>query len=194
MYVLGNGSEDINTLLNFGANVSSLTKNGEYYRLITCMFLHIGVVHIVLNMYSLYVIGTQIESFFGKFKYLIIYLFSGICGSILSIAFSDNIVSAGASGAIFGLLGSMLYFGYHYRAYLGNVLKSQIVPIIVLNLLVGFLSSGVDNAAHIGGLIGGILISMAVGIPDKSDKNDRINGIITSVVYFGFLIYLGFIR
>ena len=196
MYIFGNGSQDAQTLLKFGANWDVLTKSSpkEYYRLLTSTFLHIGFIHIIVNMYSLYVIGPQVESFFGKLKYLFIYLFSGICGSMLSLAFTHNTISAGASGAIFGLLGSLLYFGYYYRAYLGNVVKSQIVPIILLNLAIGFILTGIDNAAHIGGLVGGIVASMVVGIPDKSTKFEKINGLVMLIIYFAFLVYLGFIR
>lgn len=194
MYTFGNGSEDTYTLINFGANYDVLTKSGEYYRLFTCMFLHIGIMHLICNMYSLYVIGKEVEGLFGKWKYLLIYLLSGICGSMLSLAFSYNIVSAGASGAIFGLLGALLYFGYYYRTYLGAVMRSSIIPVILFNLVIGFLSSGIDNAAHIGGLVGGILIAMAVGIPDKSSKREKINGIILSILYICFIGFLAFGR
>ena len=194
MYVFGNGSEDNLTLLKFGANLDVLTKRGEYYRILTCIFLHIGIVHLLLNMYSLYIIGPQVESFYGKIKYLFIYLYSGICGSILSLAFSNNVISAGASGAIFGLLGSLLYFGYHYRVYLGNVIKSQIIPVILVNLFIGFITPGIDNFAHIGGLIGGVIASMICGVKDKPNKIDRINGMILGIIYTAFIIYLGLIR
>ena len=194
MYIFGNGSESTNTLINFGANYDVLTKSGEYYRLFTCMFLHIGIMHLICNMYSLYVIGKEVEGLFGKWKYLLIYLLSGICGSMLSLAFSYNTVSAGASGAIFGLLGALLYFGYYYRTYLGAVMRSSIIPVILFNLVIGFLSSGIDNAAHIGGLVGGILIAMAVGIPDKSSKKEKINGIILSILYICFIGFLAFGR
>ena len=194
MYVLGNGSTDNYTLLVFGANVDTLTKNGDYYRLFTSMFLHIGILHLLCNMYSLYIIGKEVENVFGKVKYLIIYLLSGIAGSILSLAFNHNTICAGASGAIFGLLGALLYFGYYYRTYLGATLTKSIIPVIVLNLIIGFTSSGIDNAAHIGGLVGGILIAMAVGVPDKSNNNNKINGIVLSLIYFGFIIYLSFFR
>ena len=194
MYVLGNGSTDNYTLLVFGANVDTLTKNGDYYRLFTSMFLHIGILHLLCNMYSLYIIGKEVENVFGKVKYLIIYLLSGIAGSILSLAFNHNTICAGASGAIFGLLGALLYFGYYYRTYLGATLTRSIIPVIVLNLIIGFTSSGIDNAAHIGGLVGGILIAMAVGVPDKSNNNNKINGIVLSFIYFGFIIYLSFFR
>lgn len=159
------------------------------------MFLHIGIVHLVVNMYSLLIIGRQLESFLGKWKFLIVYLGSGIIGSLLSVVIHSSI-SAGASGAIFGLLGSLLYFGYHYRLYLGAVLKTQVIPIIILNLLIGFMVPGIDNFAHIGGLVGGYLITMAVGIPGRSKKNDRINGIIVLTLLLAFLCYMlfGYLR
>ena len=88
MYLLGNGSEDTQTLINFGANYVVLTKAGEYYRIITSAFLHIGIIHLLLNMYSLYIVGTQVEYFYGKVKYLIIYFFSAIMGSLFTVALS----------------------------------------------------------------------------------------------------------
>ena len=197
MYMLGNGSENTNTLIDFGANYILLTKAGEYYRLITSGFLHIGLIHLLLNMYSLYIVGTQVEYFYGKVKYIIIYLFSLIMGSLFTVALSSvNTVSAGASGAIFGLLGSILYFGVKYRGYIGNSLVNQIVPVVVLNLIIGFTTPGIGNAAHIGGLIGGYLISMAVGIgiDKKEQRSSRINGIIISAILTIFMIYIGFVR
>ena len=192
MYIFGNGSYDNLTLLNFGANLDTLTKSGEFYRLVTCAFIHIGIFHLLFNMYALYIIGPQVESFYGKARYIFIYLVSAITGSMLSIAFNHNVISAGASGAIFGLLGCLLYFGYHYRIYLGNVIKSQILPIIVLNLILGFMLTGIDNFAHIGGLVGGILSTMAIGVPNKKNNTDRINGIILFAIYLIFCIYLAF--
>ena len=193
MFILTRGSTDIETLLKYGANNAYLTKSGEYYRLLSSMFIHIGLLHLLFNMYALYIIGPQVESFYGKFKYFLIYILSGVSGSILSITFSSNTVSAGASGAIFGLMGALLYFGFFYRNYLGSVIKSQIVPIIILNLVIGFSTSGIDNAAHIGGLIGGILTSLALGVTDKTRKADKINGLIVLVLYFTFIIYICFV-
>ena len=193
MYIFGKGSTNISTLINFGGNAISYTKAGDYYRLFTSIFLHAGIIHLVCNMYSMYVLGPQVESFYGKLKYLIIFIASGISGSLLSTAFSsNNIVGVGASGAIFGLLGSILYFGYHYRVYLGNVLKSQILPLIILNLGLGFILTSIDNFAHIGGLIGGVFASMAVGVPEKSTNTDKINGYVLLLIYIGFLSYLAF--
>lgn len=168
-------------------------RAGQYYRLLTGIFLHGNIVHLLFNCYALYVLGGQIESFFGKFKYIIIYLFSGLTGSLLSITLSGNVGSIGASGAIFGLMGSLLYFGYHYRVYLGNVIKSQIVPLILLNLAIGFISSGIDNWGHIGGLIGGIVITMALGVKEKSSNFEKINGWIICIIFLIFLMFMGFV-
>ena len=184
-------------LINFGANYVVLTKAGEYYRIITSAFLHIGIIHLLLNMYSLYIVGTQVEYFYGKVKYLIIYFFSAIMGSLFTVALSSaNTVAAGASGAIFGLLGSILYFGVKYRGYIGNSLINQIVPVVILNLIIGFTTPGIGNAAHIGGLIGGYLISMGVGIgiDNREQKSSRVNGIVISVILTIFMIYIGFMR
>ncbi len=194
MYVFGNGSTNSYTLFKFGAFSKLAILDGEYFRLITSAFLHIGITHLLCNMYSLYVIGPQLESFFGKTKFLIIYLFSAISGNLLSMVFpGDGGLSAGASGAIFGLLGSLLYFGYHYRVYLGNVVKSQIIPLIILNLMIGFMLPGINNAAHIGGLIGGVLVTMAVGVNYKSTTSEKINGVILTLIYTLFIIYMGFV-
>lgn len=193
MYIIGNGSTDGNTLLNFGANYGPLVKSGEVFRLLTSAFLHIGIIHLLFNMYALYIIGSQLENFIGKKKFLIVYLVSAITGSMLSIVFSNSI-GAGASGAIFGLLGSLLYFGYHYRVYLGNVLIRQIVPLIILNIAMGFLLPGVDNAAHIGGLVGGLLVTMAIGVNEKSTKAERINGLIVLILYIGFMSFMIFFK
>ena len=189
----GLGEFDVQTLLKFGANYKPLVLAGEYWRLIASAFLHDGIIHLICNMYALYVIGPQLENFFGKTRFLIIYLFSAIAGNLLSLTFSSA-VSVGASGAIFGLFGSLLYFGYYYRVYLGNVLRTQLIPVIMINILFGLVTPGIDNAAHIGGLIGGIFISMGIGVKYKSTKSDMINGMIVSILYLTFLIYMVFFR
>lgn len=191
MYIIGNGSEDALTLLEFGANLRQLTRAGDYYRLITYAFLHIGIFHLLCNMYSLYIIGSQIENFYGKVKFIIIYLVSAACGGLLSIS-TNSTLSAGASGAIFGLFGSLLYFGYHYRVYLGSVMKSQVIPLIIFNLLLGFMLPNIDNACHIGGLIGGVLISSALGLKYKTNNFEKVNGSILTIIFISFLTYLAF--
>ncbi len=183
----------VNVLAKFGANNILLVKNGEIWRLITCSFLHVGFIHFLLNMYSLRVIGPSVEGLIGKGKFVFIYLLSALSASLMSLVFMDsNIVSVGASGAIFGLMGALLYFGYHYRLYLNDAIKTQIIPVIVFNLLIGFMISGIDNGAHIGGLIGGYLATMAIGIKNKSEKRDMINGWIVLILYLAFLSYIVF--
>lgn len=186
--LFGKYDDIINTFCLYGP----LVRLGEYYRLITSMFLHGDILHLFFNCYAIYVIGPQLESFMGKAKFLFIYIFSGILGGFLSIAMS-NYASIGASGAIFGLLGGMLYFGYHYRLYLGSVLKSQIIPLIVLNLVLGFINTGIDNFAHIGGLIGGVLATSVVGVKYKSSKSEQINGTIITIILTIFIAYIALV-
>ena len=191
MYLFGKDSHDVQTLVKFGALYKPFVKNGEFFRLITCAFVHIGVVHLLVNSYSLFIIGSQMESFLGKLKYSFVYIISALCGSLMSIVFHET-VSAGASGAIFGLLGSMLYFGYNYRVFLGNVLRSQIIPLIILNLVIGFIIPGVDVAAHVGGLLGGIIATQAVGLKHKTSTFEKVNGYIILIIYMLFLGYMIF--
>ena len=180
--------------LVLGGNYRELVVNSnQIWRLVTYIFVHASLIHLLVNMYSLYIIGTQLETYIGKAKYLIIFLISRICGGVHS-CLASNSISVGASGAIFGLLGAMAYFGYHYRLYLGNVLKTQIIPIIFINLMIGFMLSGIDNFCHIGGLIGGLFCTMALGIKGKSKKSEQINGTICLIIYIAFLSYLLFFR
>ncbi|NEZ47203.1 rhomboid family intramembrane serine protease [Clostridium niameyense] len=151
-------NSDIRVLIVLGAKVNYLISKGQYYRFITSMFLHGGLVHIGLNMYSLYCIGPLVESYFGKIKYLIIYFVSGMLASIFSYIFSPAI-SIGASGAIFGVLGATLIIAYKNKENIGKGFFKNIVSVIIANLVLGFSISNIDNFAHIGGLIGGIIIS-----------------------------------
>lgn len=179
-------------IINKFVLISGHNMGHEYYRIITSMFLHYSLIHFTFNMYALYIIGSQLESFLGKYKYLFVYMISGISGSLLSMAFLQDSASLGASGAIFGLLGSLVYFGYHYRVYLGTVIKSQIIPLILINLLIGFTIPGIDNSAHIGGLIGGVLATIATGVKYKSTNYEKINGFIVLMIYIIFLLFLAF--
>lgn len=169
-----------------------LIRGGQYYRLLTSAFLHANIFHLIFNCYALYVIGIQLESFLGKTKFLIVYLFSVITSGLMSMLFLGNNISVGASGAIFGLMGSLVYFGYHYRVYLGSVVKTQIIPLIAANLFLGFMISGIDNFSHVGGLIGGLLITIALGLKYKSSTFEKINGYILSLIYLAFLVFMAF--
>lgn len=166
-------------------------KNGEIWRLVTSGFLHLDLIHLACNMYSLHVIGNQMETFIGKKRFIFVYFISMIVGNLLSVTL-NNSSSVGASGAIFGLLGSMLYFGYHYRIYLGSVMRQQIIPLLILNLGIGFIIPNINIVAHIGGLIGGVLGTMAVGIEKKTQKSEMINGTICLILLVLFLCFMIF--
>ena len=176
----------------FAVHGQSIIENGEWYRLITGGFLHADIFHLLFNMYSLFIIGSQMETFQGKAKYFVTYMFAMVTGSMLSMILNTG-YSVGASGAIFGLLGSMIVFGSYYRVYLGGVVKSQIIPLVLVNLVLGFLSGGrIDNFAHIGGLIGGGLITKGLGVKYKSSTFERVNGIILSLLFVIIMVVISF--
>lgn len=152
---------DINVLVFLGAKVNELITQGQYYRLITCMFLHGGLVHLGLNMYALYSIGPLVEGFYGKFKYTLIYFAAGILSSIFSYKLSSSI-SIGASGAIFGVLGASLVFAFKMRNTIGREFLKNILSVIGINLIIGLTLPNIDNYGHLGGLIGGSALSAAI--------------------------------
>lgn len=138
---------------------------GEYWRLVTPLFLHGGLVHLFFNGYALYIIGPQVERLFGYLRFAAIYLLSGIAGVIASMAFNPNVPSVGASGAIFGLLGALMVYLYRNRSLLGGVGRrrlSAVLQVAVLNLLIG-LAPNIDNWGHVGGLVGGAALTWLVG-------------------------------
>lgn len=184
---------DFNMIINYFANYYINVKNGEIYRLLTACFVHANFLHIFFNMYALYYIGPMVEKYYGKLKYLLIYLGSGIMGSLFSVVLSNN-VSIGASGAIFGLFGSMLYFGYKYRATLDGFVRSGIIPVLFINLILGFIVPNIDLYGHIGGLIGGLLLSYIVGVYRKGKKKNSINGIIIITILIASLSYMLIIK
>ena len=154
---------DIYTLIIMGAKVNSLIDKGQVWRLITCAFLHGGLIHIFFNMYALKILGPEIEYVYGKIKYLVIYLLSAIAASIFSYIFGPQSVSVGASGAIFGLFGAMLIFGIKHRKQMGKAYMMNILQVIFVNVIIGISSSNIDNEAHFGGLIVGVLIALLLG-------------------------------
>lgn len=154
-----NINEEVLVLL--GAKYNSGIAEGQYYRLITCMFLHGGIVHIGLNMYALYAIGPLVERVYGKVKYLLIYFIGGISASLLSYLMSPSI-SIGASGAIFGLMGACLVLAVKMKKRIGKSFFNNILTVIVINLIIGLSLPDIDNFGHVGGLLGGIVTAVAV--------------------------------
>jgi membrane associated rhomboid family serine protease len=160
------GSLNITTqvLVNFGAQVNPFVAQGQFWRIFTAMFLHFSIFHIGLNMLSLFFIGSAVEVFYGKWRYLAIYLLSGIIGGIVTYALGPNapIISAGASGAIFGVFGALGVFYFTNRRALGGYGAGAIgnwVFWLALNIVFDVSSPNIGLADHIGGLIAGIVIA-----------------------------------
>lgn len=164
-------------LLSFGGNTENLYymvakgaayapyifEDGEYYRLFTSMFMHFDFEHLMSNVFSLLVIGRYLEPLVGKVRFLLIYILSGLGGNIVSCWFEfmqdDYAVSAGASGAVFGLMGALLCLVILNRGRIGEITKQGMYFMVGASLYNGFASQGVNNAAHIGGLICGIWVT-----------------------------------
>lgn len=164
MSLFGN-TEDVMFMLEHGAMFEPLiTEEHEYYRIITSMFLHFGIEHLLNNMVILGALGWNLELETGKIRFLIIYLVSGIGGNLLSlylgVSSAEYAVSAGASGAIFGLMGALLYVAARNRGRMGRISGKGVLFMIALSLYFGITSSGVDNAAHIGGLLCGFILAV----------------------------------
>lgn len=147
-----------------------LVTSGEWWRLITAGFLHGSIIHLLFNVYILWVIGSQLESIVGKVKFIIIYFVSLLGGSVASYLFSPfGSYSIGASGAIFGLMGAMLVVGRKR-----NLDISQITTLVAINVVIGFVLSGIDWRAHLGGLAAGAFIAwVLVNATSLKEKNQR---------------------
>ncbi|MDP4269241.1 MAG: rhomboid family intramembrane serine protease [Bacteroidota bacterium] len=161
-------------LVTWGANYGPYVADGEAWRILTCMFLHGGVMHLLMNMYSLFFVGILLEPFVGKWKYLSIYIGTGIISGIASVWWHDATVSVGASGAIFGLYGLFL------SLMLLNVLPKQFSKAFLSSILifVGFnlfmgLAGGIDNAAHIGGLLSGALVGLFIYVFSENSESEE---------------------
>jgi rhomboid protease GluP len=161
---LAGGSTNTAVLVRLGAKVTALIAAGQYWRMLTSMFLHIGIAHILFNGYALVIIGTELERIFDSGRFLAIYLLSGLFGSLASYAFVPSL-AAGASGAIFGLIGALAAFFLLHRERLGSWGRARlanIVFLIVINLFFGFTQPGIDNMAHLGGLVSGFGLGWAM--------------------------------
>lgn len=151
-----------------------ILENGEYYRLFTCMFLHFGIEHLANNMLVLFVLGQRLEPVVGKIRFLLIYFLGGIGGNLISLVFDikggNYAVSAGASGAVFAVMGAMIWVVIRNRGRLQDISTRQMLVMAAFSLYFGFASSGVDNAAHVGGMICGILLAVVLYHPRFSKR------------------------
>ncbi len=142
----------------------AVLADGEWYRLVTCMFVHFGIRHVANNMLILFFLGDNLERALGHVKYVILYLLSGLGGSVCSLLYmartGDYAVSGGASGAIFGVIGALIYIVVRNRGRLEDLTANRLIFMAVLTLYYGFTATGVDNLAHVGGLVSGILLGL----------------------------------
>ena len=158
-------TEDAVFMLQHGAMYAPyVTEGHEYYRMFTCLFLHFGITHLLNNMVMLGALGWNLELEIGKVRFVIIYFAGGMIGNIVSLFYDLTLeqpaVSAGASGAIFGLMGALLYVVIANRGRLGRLSGRGMLVMVVLSLYFGLTSTGVDNFAHIGGLVSGFLLAV----------------------------------
>jgi len=154
------GSTNTDTLIRFGAKVNDLIVQGQYWRLLTSIFLHAGIAHLGFNMYALYVLGLEVERVYGYKRFLVLYFVAGLFGSVLSFDFGARI-SVGASGAIFGLAAALMAFFARHREMFGRRGRQQLLNIafiIGINLFIGFSLPGIDNLGHLGGLAAGLVL------------------------------------
>ncbi|MGY3750902.1 rhomboid family intramembrane serine protease [Vagococcus acidifermentans] len=200
------GSTSISVLMKFGAmSPLSIVFQHEYWRFVTPIFVHIGLTHLLLNSVSLYFVGRILEDVLGHVRFFLVYMLSGILGNVISFGFGRNFqsVSAGASTAIFGMFVAFIVLGriYPYNPVLRHM-SSTMSMLIILNLVMNLFSSGVDILGHLGGVIGGILMTLIVSVPrvessgvyieDGIDIHKRILALIVFLFLIVFSIVLGF--
>jgi rhomboid protease GluP len=157
------------SVANWGANFGPKTMDGQWWRLVTCMFLHYGILHLAFNMWILWDLGRLVERLVGNIGFAVLYFVSGIAGSIASLAWNPTVVSAGASGAVFGVAGALLGLIAFRRdtvpAAVLKQLRNSIVAFVLYNVFYGMTATGIDMAAHIGGLVAGFVCGLILSQP-----------------------------
>ena len=161
-------AEDVLFMREYGAMYEPYVMEGhEYYRLLTSIFLHFGIEHLLSKMVMLGALGMNLEPEIGKLHFLLVYFVSGIggniCSLLLNISFGEVVISAGASGAVFGLTGALLCAVLRNKGRIGRLHKKGVLVLVILSIFLGLSEPGVDNAAHIGGLICGFVLEALLG-------------------------------
>lgn len=155
--------------LRFGANFAPLTTGGEWWRVVSAAFVHFGIVHLAFNMWALWDSGRLTEKLYGNAWFAMLYLFAGACGSLGSMLWKQNVISAGASGAVFGVFGALLAYLARERhsipAATFDHLRASTAVFVAYSLFYGFTQAGIDNAAHVGGLAGGFVMGLVMARP-----------------------------
>src|SRR6266850_2382446 len=166
LMALAGGSGNEPTLMAFGVKSNPEIARGQWWRFVTPIFIHIGLLHLFFNSYALWIVGPQVEKLYGGARFVILYVLTGVAGVYASYSYHPYTISAGASGAIFGLFGVLLVFGLRYRSEIPTFFKravgTGVLPVIVINLIIGFTIPQIDNSAHIGGLLAGAALAALV--------------------------------
>ena len=171
---LAGGANDRGALLDFGAMFGPLIADGQYWRLFTAIFLHIGIFHMALNSLALFIFGRLVEAIFGSSRFAALYIVAGLGGSATSYLFNSIALAAGASGAIFGVLGALTAYFYVQRNVMGEMARRNLMSLLVLagiNLVFGLLFPGVDNWAHLGGFVFGAALGLRLAPRYEPVKN-----------------------
>jgi rhomboid protease GluP len=198
-------------LFAFGAQSNPYVAVGQYWRLFTSVFLHAGLTHLLFNAYALFVLGRDVEAFYGRWWFLAIYLVAGLAGSVAWYILGDEVPSVGASGAIFGLIGAEAAFFVRNRKLLGQFGRQRLgnlAILIVINLVFGFTIPNINNIAHLGGLTAGFLLGYLLApsyrvdyregdldavrqLIDERKTGMRVLVIISAVVLLAALVLVG---
>src|SRR5947199_7147719 len=166
LMALAGGSTSAPTLMAFGVKSNAEIAKGQWWRFVTPIFIHIGLLHLFFNSYALWIVGPQVEKLYGGGRFVILYVLTGVAGVYGSYSYHPDTISAGASGAIFGLFGVLLVFGIRHRDAIPPFFKRSVgtgvLPVIVINLIIGFTIPAIDHSAHISGLLAGAILALLV--------------------------------
>ncbi|RWZ60076.1 rhomboid family intramembrane serine protease [Halobacillus fulvus] len=184
-------STSITTLIEYGAKYNPGIIDGEWWRIVSSMFLHIGMLHLFMNMLALFYLGTAVERIYGSIRFTGIYFLAGIFGGLASFMLNPH-VAAGASGAIFGLFGALLYFGVHHSQLFFRTMGWNLIFVIGINVAFGLMVPQIDNGAHMGGLIGGFIASALFSLPDKRNGKQQTAALFIYLVSIAGMGVLGY--
>ena len=178
------GSIDVVTLVRFGAKYGFLILEGEWWRFVTPVFLHANLLHIGFNSWVLFDLGPAVEGLYGPQKFLVLYVVTGAVSFIFSFLWRPAVPSVGASGAIFGLIGVMIAYGYRNRRGAGDAVRNMFLRWAGYMLVFGLIIPGIDNAAHIGGLVAGIVFGALVSdLPEVTQSGIQMWKILRAVAF-----------
>lgn len=188
---LAGGSTNPAVLLRFGALQPDLLRAGQWWRLITPVFVHIGFTHLLINSLTLYFLGLYIEQLFGHWRLVVLYFVSAVVGNLCSAYWLSGSLAAGASTAIFGLFGAFLMLGETFRDNLAiRQLSRQFLILVLLNVGTDLLVPGIDLAGHIGGLVGGFLMAYVVGAPKLGQVTNVKRWLSAAMLVVGVLVLI----